>query len=524
MVQAQQVYDLVIIGGGINGIGIARDAAGRGLKVAVIERGDFAGATSSASSKLIHGGLRYLEQYEFRLVSEALSEREKLLNIVPHIAWPMQFIMPHVASLRPRWMIKTGLFLYDRLGGRISLPKSQSIHLQNSPYGAALKPELLNAFRYSDAWVDDARLVLLNAKSAQKHGADLFPRVSLEQARREEGLWQVRLQATAEHPQPDTVPQHIQGKVLINATGPWVQQLQARLNLKEGQALSGKLRLVQGSHMVVPRCYEGEHAYILQNDDRRVIFMLPYEQEYTLIGTTETVLDDPNQPPRMTDDEVEYLCKAVNSYLARPLTPKDAIWRYSGVRPLLDDGSDNASNVTRDYTLLVDSPLGEGPMLTVLGGKLTTYRRLAEHAVEKLKPFFPNLCKNWTYQEPLPGGEIPEGWLGFEKWQLELLIRYPLLNQAWLKAFSRRYGALSDQILAGATSMQDLGKHFGGGLYECEVRYLYEQEWAWQPDDILWRRTKTGLHMTEVQRQVFSAWFDEQKAHWQPDARMAQAV
>lgn len=524
MVEAQQVYDLVIIGGGINGIGIARDAAGRGLKVAVIERGDFAGATSSASSKLIHGGLRYLEQYEFRLVSEALSEREKLLNIVPHIAWPMQFIMPHVASLRPRWMIKTGLFLYDRLGGRISLPKSQSIHLQNSPYGAALKPELLNAFRYSDAWVDDARLVLLNAKSAQQHGADLFPRVSLERARREDGLWQVHLQATAEHPQPDTVPQHIQGKVLINATGPWVQQLQARLNLKEGQALSGKLRLVQGSHMVVPRCYEGEHAYILQNDDRRVIFMLPYEQEYTLIGTTETVLDDPNQPPRMTDAEVEYLCKAVNNYLARPLTPKDAIWRYSGVRPLLDDGSDNASNVTRDYTLLLDSPLGEGPMLTVLGGKLTTYRRLAEHAVEKLKPFFPNLGKNWTYQEALPGGEIPEGWLGFEKWQLELLIRYPLLNQAWLKAFSRRYGALSDQILAGAESMQDLGKHFGGGLYECEVRYLYEQEWAWQPDDVLWRRTKTGLHMTEVQRQVFSAWFNEQKAQWQPDARIAQAV
>lgn len=512
MVVAQQVFDLAIIGGGINGIGIARDAAGRGLKVVVIEKGDFAGATSSASSKLIHGGLRYLEQYEFRLVSEALSEREKLLNIVPHIAWPMQFIMPHVASLRPRWMIKTGLFLYDRLGGRISLPKSQSIHLQNSPYGSALKPELLNAFRYSDAWVDDARLVLLNAMSAERHGAVLYPRVALAHAKRQDGVWNIHVQATAEHPQPASVPDTIQAKVLINATGPWVQQIQARLGLTEGQALSGKLRLVQGSHMVVPRCYEGDHAYILQNDDRRVIFMLPYEQQYTLIGTTETVLDDPNQQPKMTDTEVAYLCDAVNQYLAHPVSPKDAIWRYSGVRPLLDDGSDNASNVTRDYTLLLDSPLGEAPMLTVLGGKLTTYRRLSEHALEKLKAFFPNLGKNWTHQEALPGGEIADGWLGFEKWQLELLIRFPLLNQAWLKMFSRRYGALSDQILSGVQTMQDLGKHFGGGLYEREVRYLYGQEWAWQAEDILWRRTKTGLHMTETQRQAFVTWFDAFKS------------
>lgn len=514
MSEAQQIYDLAIIGGGINGIGIARDAAGRGLKVVVIEKGDFAGATSSASSKLIHGGLRYLEQYEFRLVSEALSEREKLLSIAPHIAWPMQFIMPHVASLRPRWMIKTGLFLYDRLGGRISLPKSQSIHLHNSPYGTALKPELVNAFRYSDAWVDDARLVLLNARSAQLHGATLYPRVALSHAKREDGVWHVHLEASAEHPDKQRVPDSIQAKVLINATGPWVKNIQSSLGLTDGQSLSGDVRLVQGSHMVVPRCYEGEHAYILQNDDRRVIFMLPYEHQYTLIGTTDTVLDDPNQPPKMTDAEVDYLCKAVNQYLLRPISAKDAIWRYSGVRPLLDDGSDKASNVTRDYTLVLDAPLNEAPMLTVLGGKLTTYRRLSEHALDKLKAFFPQVSKNWTHLEPLPGGDIPQGWSGFEPWQLQFLIRYPMLNKQWLKIFSRRYGSLSDEILAGMETMQDLGKNFGGGLYAFEARYLYEKEWAWQADDVLWRRTKTGLHMTEVQRQAFTVWFDQQKQAW----------
>lgn len=506
----QEIYDLAIIGGGINGIGIARDAAGRGLKVILVEQGDFAGATSSASSKLIHGGLRYLEQYEFRLVSEALSEREKLLNIAPHIAWPMQFIMPHVESLRPRWMIKTGLFLYDRLGGRISLPKSESIRLSNSPYGSALKPFFEHAFRYSDAWVDDARLVLLNAQSAQQHGAVLYPRVSLVHAEREQGSWQLHLEPDANHPKPEVVPSTVTAKILINATGPWVKQLQQRLSISDAQLLQGSLKLVQGSHMVVPRCYEGNHAYILQNQDRRVIFMLPYEHDYTLIGTTDTLLENPDQPPKMTDAEVHYLCDAVNFYLEKPISPKDAIWRYSGVRPLLDDGSENASKVTRDYTLAVDAPLGEAPMLTVLGGKLTTYRKLAEHALEKLSEFFPELSESWTHLEPLPGGDIDQGWLGFEAWQHDFLLQYPHLDQEWLKYFSRRYGSLSPQILGNAQHIEDLGYFFGGGLYELEVRYLHDEEWAWQADDILWRRSKAGLHMTSEQRQYFIAWFDKE--------------
>lgn len=501
------IFDLAIIGGGINGIGIARDAAGRGLSVVLLEQGDFAGATSSASSKLIHGGLRYLEQYEFRLVSEALSEREKLLNIAPHIAWPMQFIMPHVESLRPRWMIKTGLFLYDRLGGRISLPKSQSIRLSNSPYGTALKNNFEHAFRYSDAWVDDARLVLLNAQSAQQHGAVLYPRVSLEHAKRIDGYWQLHLQADAKHPNPATIPANIKAKILINATGPWVKHLQQRLNISDAQSLQGNLKLVQGSHMVVPRCYEGNHAYILQNQDRRVIFMLPYEHDYTLIGTTDTLLQDPDQPPRMTDDEVHYLCDAVNFYLEKPIIPAQAIWRYSGVRPLLDDGSENASKVTRDYTLAVDAPLGEAPMLTVLGGKLTTYRKLAEHALEKLAEFFPDMAADWTHLQPLPGGDIAQGWLGFEAWQQQFMSQYPELDQAWLSYFTRRYGTLSAEILGNVKHMQDLGQYFGGGLYEQEVRYLQEKEWAWQADDILWRRSKAGLHMSEQQRLFFTDWF-----------------
>jgi glycerol-3-phosphate dehydrogenase len=506
----KEIYDLAIIGGGINGIGIARDAAGRGLSVVLIEQGDFAGATSSASSKLIHGGLRYLEQYEFRLVSEALSEREKLLNIAPHIAWPMQFIMPHVEGLRPRWMIKTGLFLYDRLGGRISLPKSQSIRLSNSPYGSALKKNFEHAFRYSDAWVDDARLVLLNAQSALQHGAVLYPRVSLEHANRTDGHWQLHLQPDAKHPHPEQIPNTVTAKVLINATGPWVKKLQQRLNISDAQSLQGNLKLVQGSHMVVPRCYEGNHAYILQNQDRRVIFMLPYEQDYTLIGTTDTLLENPDQAPKMTDEEVRYLCDAVNYYLEKPISPKDAIWRYSGVRPLLDDGSDNASKVTRDYTLVVDAPSGEAPMLTVLGGKLTTYRKLAEHALEKLATFFPELTESWTHVEPLPGGDIEHGWAGFEAWQQQFLLLYPNLDQTWLKYFSRRYGRLSGQILGSAMQIKDLGEYFGGGLYALEVRYLHEKEWAWQADDILWRRTKAGLHMSEQQRQYFTDWFDRE--------------
>lgn len=499
--------DLVIIGGGINGVGIARDAAGRGLSVLLVEQGDFAGATSSASSKLIHGGLRYLEHYEFRLVSEALAERERLLAIAPHIAWPMTFIMPHVPQLRPRWMIRTGLFLYDRLGGKISLAKSKGIKFADTEFGQPLKAQYTHGFSYSDAWVDDARLVILNARSARDHGAELLPRTQFVDAAREEGQWLVNLKPMPNHPHPERVPLTVRAKMLVNASGPWVQAVQQ--NLKIDHKPEGKLRLVQGSHMVVRRRFEGQQAYILQHTDRRVIFMLPYEQDYTLIGTTDTPLDDPHAKPYMTDAEVEYLCDAVNHYLEKPVTPADVVWRYSGVRPLMDDGTDNAAAVTRDYELKVDDLNGKAPLLTVLGGKLTTYRKLSEHALDKLLPYVPHASKtSWTYTEVLGGGDIPNGWNGFDAWLATLLTAYPDLDPVWLTRLARRHGTNVKQVLGGAVVMMHLGQHFGGGLYEREANYLREHEWAWQAEDVLWRRTKCGLHMTDVERQQFVQWFD----------------
>lgn len=511
------LYDLVVIGGGINGVGIARDAAGRGLKVLLVEKGDFAGATSSASSKLIHGGLRYLEYYEFRLVREALAERERLLAIAPHIAWPMNFVMPHVASLRPRWMIRTGLFLYDRLGGRISLAKSKAVVLTNSILGQPLKDMFTRGFTYSDAWVDDARLVLLNALSAQKHGAVLLPRVSFEQAKRVDDEWQIEIKPTEAHPFLEQTSSHIRAKMLVNASGPWVSQVQAKIqntppadegHKKKSAEEIGQIRLVQGSHMVVPRCYEGNHAYILQHTDRRVIFMLPYERDYTLIGTTDLPLDDPNQLPKMTDEEVDYLCGAVNHYLEKELTPADVIWRYSGVRPLMDDGDvENASAVSRDYELKIDDVDGKAPLLTVMGGKLTTYRKLAEHAMDDLAKFCTNLPVGWTDKEPLDGGDIPQGWNGFAAWQSEFIQQYPQLDQEFLASITRRYGTVTRDVLGNAQTMADLGQYFGGGLYESEVHYLRSHEWAWQADDVMWRRTKCGLHMSEGERAAFTQWF-----------------
>jgi glycerol-3-phosphate dehydrogenase len=506
-------YDLVVIGGGINGVGIARDAAGRGLKVILIEKGDFAGATSSASSKLIHGGLRYLEYYEFRLVREALAERERLLAIAPHIAWPMTFVMPHVASLRPRWMIRTGLFLYDRLGGRISLAKSKAVKLTDSPLGAPLKALFSRGFTYSDAWVDDARLVILNALSAQQHGALMLPRVSFEGASRIGPMWQVDLKPDASHPDPDSVPRQIRARMMVNASGPWVEQVKAKIVLAEpveplNPVKKATLRLVQGSHMVVPRCYTGEHAYILQHTDRRVIFLLPYEHDFTLIGTTDVQLADPNQLPKMTDPEVEYLCDAVNLYLEKPVAPADVIWRYSGVRPLMDEGDGaSAAAVSRDYELKIDSERGQTPLLTVLGGKLTTYRKLAEHALDDLASFTPNLPEGWTDLEPLAGGDIPDGWYGFAAWQRHFIAQYPQLDPKWLATITRRYGTLTESVLAGAQTMYELGQYFGGGLYACEARYLHRVEWAWQAEDVLWRRTKCGLHMSARERAHFSEWF-----------------
>jgi glycerol-3-phosphate dehydrogenase len=491
-------FDMLIVGGGVNGAGIARDAAGRGLSVMLVEQGDLAGATSSKATKLIHGGLRYLEYYEFRLVAEALAEREVLLGIAPHIIWPLEFVLPHEKHLRPAWMIRMGLFLYDHIGGRSSLPKSRGVALLPHGYGAGLKPEFSRGFTYSDGWVDDARLVVFNARSAVAHGATILPRTRLLSARRNNGVWNATIkdQATG-------VEQTATARVLVNAGGPWVKHL---LDNELAVASPGKVRLVKGSHIVVPRIHARRHAFILQNPDGRVVFMIPYEREFTLIGTTDVAVEEDQIHPQISAEETSYLCAAASQYTARPIAPADVVWSYSGVRPLYDDGSANPSAVTRDYHLMLDAgeQQEEPPLLSIFGGKITTYRRLAEHALEKLSPWI-GPPRSWTGTEPLPGGDF--GDYDFRGLLEELEQQFPRLPGAWMRRLLRRHGTLARDIIGNAVDEHDLGERFGGGLYECELRYLIENEWAREAEDVLWRRTKCGLHMTVGERQRVAEWF-----------------
>jgi glycerol-3-phosphate dehydrogenase len=495
--------DLLVIGGGINGAGIARDAAGRGLEVAVCEQGDFAGATSSASTKLIHGGLRYLEHREFRLVAEALAEREKLLGIAPHIAWPLRFVMPHSPSLRPAWMIRMGLWLYDHLGGRSTLPRSESLRLDAATdAGHPLQPQYRRGFAYSDAWVDDARLVLLNLRSAEAHGAHVLPRTRLVAAERGPGHWVCTLQDTA-----GGAPRVLLARALVNATGPWVDRVD-RLLAAPGSAPAparSGVKLVRGSHVVLPRLYDGGHAYILQNDDRRIVFMIPYEGRFTLVGTTDVPQADIDAGATCSAEEERYLLRAVNRYLARPVAPADVVWRYAGVRPLFDDEDTDPSALSRDYTLRLDDTQGL-PALSVYGGKITTYRRLAEAALERLRPWLHDERGPWTASESLPGGEFLRRERGHELARLQQA--YPQLDAAWLAGLFNRHGLLAHTVLAGARTPADLGQDFGGGLVQREVEHLVAHEWARSADDVMWRRTKCGLHMSPAQREAFSAAFD----------------
>lgn len=483
------IFDLVVIGGGINGAGIARDAAGRGLSVLLCEQNDLAAATSSASSKLIHGGLRYLEHYEFRLVAEALAERDILLGAAPHLVHPTRFVLPHVSELRPAWMIRLGLYLYDRMGGRSRLAGSEFVNLRRVPFGCGLKTEITQAFVYSDCTVDDARLVMVNARSAAELGATIKTRTRYTGARRERDAWRIALRSELTG-REETVYSH----ALVNAAGPWVEKV---FSETLAQRTPYRVRLVKGSHIVVPRLYSGDHAFILQNHDRRVVFMIPFESEYTLIGTTEVEAGGP-APAGITNEEIDYLCSAVNRYLEKPVTPAQVKWSYSGVRPLFDDGKTDVSKVTRDYALHVGVQDRKLPLLTVFGGKLTAYRALAEQAVEKLRSWFPHMKASWTARAPLPGGDIPDGDL--DACLAGLTGRYPGMPAGLLRALMRRHGTCVATLLGDAKRPEDLGKNFGAGLYEREIRYFIKHEWALTAEDILWRRTRTGLHMTEQER------------------------
>ncbi|HZW45889.1 MAG TPA: glycerol-3-phosphate dehydrogenase, partial [Microvirga sp.] len=478
--------DLLIVGGGINGAGIARDAAGRGLSVVLCEQGDLAGYTSSASTKLIHGGLRYLEYYEFRLVREALFERERLLNSAPHIIWPLRFILPHEKGIRPAWFVRLGLFLYDHLAPRRKLPGTETIKLTRHPAGQGLKPGFDTAFVYSDCWVEDSRMVALNALDAFEKGADIRVRTKLTAARREGDLWVATLQDME-----TGTSQEIRAKVIVNAGGPFVADV---LNSKLGLNTSKNVRLVKGSHIVVPKLFDTKEAFILQNTDKRIVFAIPYQEKFTLIGTTDVPVESvPDRKVEISPEEVQYLCNVVNHFFKKQVAPAEVVWSYSGVRPLFDDGSSNASAVTRDYVFDMDAPQGQAPVLSIFGGKITTFRKLAEHALDELKPFFPGMKPSWTETATMPGGDILDA--DFDTFLARVRQRWPFLPEQLAYRLSRAYGTRIVELLGEARSMADLGEDFGAGLTAAEVDYLMRREWARTAEDILWRRSKLGLHV-----------------------------
>ena len=493
-------YDLLVIGGGINGVGIARDAAGRGLKVLLCEQDDLGQATSSSSSKLIHGGLRYLEQYEFRLVREALIEREVLLEAAPHIIWPLQFVLPHVKELRPAWMLRIGLFLYDHLGGRKRLPASRGLDLRRDPAGAPLADEITKGFSYADCWVEDSRLVVLNALDAAERGAEILPRTACSTARREAGAWHATLTGRNGGPLGGATRQ-VRARALVNAAGPWVMEVLGRV---AGANRRSTLRLIKGSHIVVPRLHEGDQAYILQNHDGRVVFVIPYERDYSLIGTTDVEFEQAPGTAAITPDETAYLCDAVARYFKRAPTAADVVWSYAGVRPLYDDDSGKASTVTRDYVFDLDTPETGAPMLSVFGGKITTYRKLAEHALARLTPTLGLDDKPWTAGAQLPGGDMPDA--DFEGFLQGLQAARPWLPAALARRLARAYGTRAEALLGGAKTLADLGADLGGGLTEAEADYLLRQEWAETAEDILWRRSKLGLHVPEGTAERLETW------------------
>ncbi len=484
------VHDIFVIGGGINGCGIARDAVGRGFSVYLAEMDDLASGTSSGSTKLIHGGLRYLEFYEFRLVREALMEREVLWRNAPHIIWPLRFVLPYFrGGPRPAWLLRLGLFLYDHLGGRKLLPPTRTLDMRSDPAGKPLKPLFSKAFEYSDGWVNDARLVALNARDAADRGAVIRTRAKVTAARRENGLWNL----TVEDRRTGTAEQ-VKARLLVNAAGPWVDHV---LSETVGQSDVHNVRLVQGSHIVVRKKFDDPRAYFFQNRDGRIIFAIPYEEEFTLIGTTDQ--DFPGDPHdvKISDAEIDYLCAAASEYFAEPVRRDDIVWTYSAVRPLYDDGASKAQEATRDYVLKAEGGEGVAPLLDAFGGKITTYRRLAEAMLAKIEHFLGARGKPWTANAPLPGGDFPA--TGFDAQVAKLRGDYPFLEPRLARRLTRLYGTRARMLVGKANSLADLGRDFGGDLYEAEVRYLVEHEFAQTAADILWRRTKRGLHLDRGQ-------------------------
>ena len=495
-------YDIMIIGGGVNGCGIARDAAGRGLNVALAEMNDLASATSSASTKLFHGGLRYLEYYKFRLVREALVEREVLLQAMPHISWPMRFVLPLHKEMRPAWLIRLGLFIYDNLGGRKILPGTRSVNLTQDEVGRPLKAKFAKAFEYSDCWVQDSRLVILNARDAAERGADIFTRTKVINAEREDDLWKITL--SDENGERD-----VYAKALVNAGGPWVADIiknAVKLETREG------VRLVRGSHIVTKKLFDHDRAYFFQGSDNRIIFAIPYEDDFTLIGTTDQDHDGAPSNPVCTKEEADYLRKFASEYFERPVESSDIVWSYSGVRPLYDDGASSATEATRDYVLTLRND--GAPLLNVFGGKITTYRRLSEAALAKLAPFFPDARGKWTKHAHLPGGDFPVN--GVQDLIEALIQDFPFLDHFWAGRLIRTYGTDAANLLEGASRKEDLGEDFGATLTEAEVDWLTDHEFARTAEDILWRRTKLGLRLSSEE----AGWLEKcisMQEHHKPD-------
>lgn len=519
-------FDLLIVGGGINGAGIARDAVGRGYSVCLCEAGDFGGGTSSASTKLFHGGLRYLEYFEFRLVREALIEREILLRAMPHISWPLRFVIPYHKEMRfegetpasrllslfmpwlkgsrPAWIIRVGLFLYDHLGGRKILPPTTTVDLTSDDAGKALKKKFEKAYEYSDCWVEDSRLVVLNLRDAQDRGAEINRSTLVKSARYEDGHWKVRLNDLASGRE-----RQVSARMVINAAGPWVDEV---LKSVFGRNNSKNIRLVRGSHIVIHRKFTHDRCYFFQNPDSRIIFAIPYEGDYTLIGTTDADHDSIEQTPEITPQETAYLCQMASEYFTEPVTEQDIVWTYSGVRPLFDDGASKAQEATRDYIIRREEGLGDGTVLNIFGGKITTYRRLAESMLEKIGETLGKRGTAWTAGAELPGGNFPVN--GFEDLLESHCNRYPFLKPDIVRRLTRHYGTDVISLLGNAKSEADLGQAFGHGLYEIELRYLIEKEWARGAEDVLFRRTKLGIRMNREETKQVERWFGEN-----PDAK-----